>query len=91
MKYRTGSARSTISRFSQAFLLRKAGTFAAMMGLILCSIGDRPAFAANRRKLWAVVHAICVPAYQGLGVPFPCLEVNIALVSIMALPCSKSL
>jgi CDP-diacylglycerol pyrophosphatase len=34
--------------------------------------------AANRNELWAVVHDICLPAYQGIGVTFPCVEVNIA-------------
>jgi CDP-diacylglycerol pyrophosphatase len=28
--------------------------------------------------LWAVVHDICVPAYQSIGVGFPCAEVSIA-------------
>ena len=34
--------------------------------------------AANRNGLWAVVHDLCLPAYQGIGVAFPCIEVNIA-------------
>ena len=28
--------------------------------------------------MWVVVHDICLPAYQGIGVAFPCAEVNIA-------------
>jgi CDP-diacylglycerol pyrophosphatase len=28
--------------------------------------------------LWAVIHDICVPAYQSIGVGFPCAEVSIA-------------
>lgn len=34
--------------------------------------------AADRDGLWAVVHDICLPAYQSIGVTFPCSEVNIA-------------
>src|SRR5262245_20285284 len=34
--------------------------------------------AASRGGLWFVVHDICLPAYQSIGVAFPCLEVNIA-------------
>jgi CDP-diacylglycerol pyrophosphatase len=34
--------------------------------------------ASDRNGLWAVVHDICLPAYQGIGVAFPCVEVNIA-------------
>ena len=50
------------------------------MGLILATIAGVPhsAFAANRSGLWVVVHDICLPAYQGIGVAFPCVEVNIA-------------
>ena len=49
------------------------------MGLILATIAGVPhsAFAANRSGLWVVVHDICLPAYQGIGVAFPCVEVNI--------------
>ena len=55
-------------------------SFAATMGLILATIAGVPhsAFAANRSGLWVVVHDICLPAYQGIGVSFPCVEVNIA-------------
>lgn len=34
--------------------------------------------ASDRDGLWAVVHDICLPAYQNIGVAFPCSEVNIA-------------
>lgn len=34
--------------------------------------------AANRDALWFVVHDICLPAYNSIGVAFPCLEVNLA-------------
>ncbi len=50
------------------------------MGLILATIANLPhsASAANRDELWVVVHDICVPAYQSIGVAFPCAEVSIA-------------
>ena len=50
------------------------------MGLILATIANLPqsAAAANRGGLWIVVHDICVPAYQSIGVGFPCAEVSIA-------------
>src|ERR1700719_901880 len=50
------------------------------MGLILATIANLPhsASAANRGGLWVIVHDICVPAYQSLGVGFPCSEVSIA-------------
>lgn len=38
----------------------------------------QPASAATGGGLWFVVHDICLPAYQSIGVAFPCLEVNIA-------------
>ena len=60
--------------------MRKVTSFAATMGLILATVTTPPhsASAANRGGLWVVVHDICVPAYQSLGVGFPCAEVNIA-------------
>jgi CDP-diacylglycerol pyrophosphatase len=60
--------------------LRKVTSFAATKGLILATVAFLPhsALAANRSGLWVVVHDICLPAYQGIGVPFPCTEVNIA-------------
>jgi CDP-diacylglycerol pyrophosphatase len=69
-----------MSSVSEGFVLRKVPTFAATMGLILATIANLPhsASAANRGGLWAVVHDICVPAYQSIGVGFPCVEVNIA-------------
>jgi CDP-diacylglycerol pyrophosphatase len=69
-----------MSSISEGFILRKATRFAATMGLILAAVADLPhsASAANRGGLWAVVHDICVPAYQSIGVGFPCAEVSIA-------------
>jgi CDP-diacylglycerol pyrophosphatase len=69
-----------ISRILEGFGLRKVTSFAATMGLILATIGNLPqsAAAANRGGLWIVVHDICLPAYQSIGVGFPCAEVNIA-------------
>jgi CDP-diacylglycerol pyrophosphatase len=50
------------------------------MGLIVATVVGLPnsVSAANRSGLWAVVHDICLPAYQGIDVAFPCAEVNIA-------------
>jgi CDP-diacylglycerol pyrophosphatase len=69
-----------MSSISEGFVLRKVTSFAATMGLILATIANLPnsASAANRGGLWAVVHDICVPAYQSIGVGFPCSEVSIA-------------
>jgi CDP-diacylglycerol pyrophosphatase len=69
-----------MSSVSEGFVLRKATSFAAAVGLILATIANLPhsASAANRGGLWVVVHDICVPAYQSIGVGFPCAEVNIA-------------
>ena len=54
---------------SEGFVLRKVTGFAAM-GPILATIANLPhsASAANRDELWVVVHDICVPAYQSIGV-----------------------
>ena len=55
--------------------------FAATVGLILATVTTPTHFAsvaADRGALWVVVHDICVPAYQIIGVGFPCVEVNIA-------------
>jgi hypothetical protein len=61
---------------SEGFVLSKVISFAGTMGLILATIANLPhsASAANRGGLWAVVHDICVPAYQSIGVGFPCAE-----------------
>jgi CDP-diacylglycerol pyrophosphatase len=69
-----------MSSVSEGFVLRKVTSFAATMGLILATIANLPnsASAANRGGLWAVVRDICVPAYQSIGVGFPCSEVSIA-------------
>jgi CDP-diacylglycerol pyrophosphatase len=69
-----------MSSISEGFVLRKVTSFAATMGLILATLANLPhsASAANRGGLWAVVHDICVPAYQSIGVGFPCSEVSIA-------------
>jgi heat shock protein HtpX len=63
-------------------ILRKVTSFAATMGLILATIANLPrsASAANRGGLWVVVHDICVPGYQSIGVGFPCSEVVITTV-----------
>jgi CDP-diacylglycerol pyrophosphatase len=68
-----------MSSVSEGFVLRKVTSFAATMGLILATIANLPhsASAANRGG-WAVVHDIYVPAYQSIGVGFPCSEVSIA-------------
>src|SRR6202049_50484 len=65
---------------SEGFLLRKVPTFAATMGLILAAVANLPrsSSAATRGGLWVVVHDICVPAYQSIGVGFPCAKVSIA-------------
>jgi CDP-diacylglycerol pyrophosphatase len=69
-----------MSSISEGFVLRKVTSFAAPIGLILATIAKLPhsASAANRSGLWVVVHDICVPAYQSIGVGFPCAEVSIA-------------
>ncbi|MCI0736078.1 MAG: CDP-diacylglycerol diphosphatase [Beijerinckiaceae bacterium] len=50
------------------------------MALILATIAGVPqsALAAGRNALWTVVHDICLPAFQGIGVAFPCSGINIA-------------
>lgn len=60
--------------------MHQVTSFAATMGLILATVAGLPhsVSAANRSGLWVVVHDICLPAYQGIGVAFPCAEVNIA-------------
>src|SRR5208282_6128619 len=69
-----------MSSDSEGFLLHKVTSFAATMGLILATVAGLPrsVSAANRSELWVVVHDICLPAYQGIGVAFPCAEINIA-------------
>src|SRR3984893_18262663 len=69
-----------MSSVSEGFVLRKVTSFAATMGLILATLANLPqsASAANRGGLWVVVHDICVPAYESIGVGFPCAEVSIA-------------
>ena len=69
-----------ISTVSEGFLLHNVTSFAASTGLILAIIAGLPhsVSAANRSGLWVVVHDICLPAYRGIGVAFPCAEVNIA-------------
>ena len=56
--------------------LHKLATFFTAIGFIAAIAASQP--AANRGGLWFVVHGICLPAYQSVGVAFPCLEVNIA-------------
>src|ERR1700704_1460359 len=69
-----------MSSISEGFVLSKVTSFAAARGLILATIANLPhsASAAYRGGLWAVIHDICVPAYQSIGVGFPCSEVSIA-------------
>ncbi|MDQ6703727.1 MAG: CDP-diacylglycerol diphosphatase [Pseudomonadota bacterium] len=69
-----------MTKRSGRFLLHKVTRFAATMGLILATIAGLPHSvpAANRSGLWIVVHDICLPAYQDIGVAFPCAEVSIA-------------
>src|ERR1700730_1384374 len=65
-----------MSSISEGFVLRKVTSFAATMGPILATLANLPhsASAANRGGLWVVVHDICVPAYQSIGVAFPCSD-----------------
>ncbi len=58
-----------MSSISEGFVLRIVTSVAATMGLILATIANLPnsASAANRGGLWAVVHDICVPAYQSVS------------------------
>jgi CDP-diacylglycerol pyrophosphatase len=60
--------------------LHRVSSFVATMGLIVATFAGQPlsAFAGNRSALWAVVHDICLQAYQSISVAFPCAEVNIA-------------
>ena len=58
-----------MSSVSEGFVLRKVTSFAGTMGLILATIANLPHSA---------VHDICVPAYQSIGVGFPCDRVSIA-------------
>ncbi|QBR72453.1 CDP-diacylglycerol pyrophosphatase [Beijerinckiaceae bacterium] len=62
------------------FFLHRVTRFAAILGPILAALAASPpcVAAANRNGLWVVVHDICLPAYRGFGVAFPCTEVNIA-------------
>ncbi len=60
--------------------LYKLAAFAAPISLIaaIAAAWPQSSPAANRDGLWLVVHDICLPAYESIGVAFPCLEVNIA-------------
>ncbi|MGH6838043.1 MAG: CDP-diacylglycerol diphosphatase [Methylocella sp.] len=60
--------------------MHKVTTFAATIGLIVATVAGLPnsVSAADRSELWAVVHDLCLPAYESIGVAFPCAEVNIA-------------
>jgi CDP-diacylglycerol pyrophosphatase len=53
--------------------LDKVIRFAATIGLIAATIAGLPhsVSAADRNWLWIVVHDICLPAYQDIGVAFP--------------------
>ena len=61
-----------MSSISEGFVLRQVTSFAATMWLILAIIANLPnsASAANRGGLWVILHDICVPAYQSIGVGF---------------------
>jgi CDP-diacylglycerol pyrophosphatase len=76
---RHGPSMNHAQRFGR-FLLRKLTSFVAATGLILVAVAGMPHFvsAANRNELWIVVHDICLPAYENIGVAFPCAEINIA-------------
>jgi CDP-diacylglycerol pyrophosphatase len=60
--------------------LHKVTTFAATIGLFVATVASLPnsVSAADRTELWAVVHEVCLPAYESIGVAFPCAEVYIA-------------
>ncbi|HUI20519.1 MAG TPA: CDP-diacylglycerol diphosphatase [Methylocella sp.] len=60
--------------------MRKVIGFAAIVGLVVTTVTALPfsVLAASRDGLWVVVHDICLPAYQEIGVAFPCAEVDIA-------------
>ena len=69
-----------MSSVSEGSPLHIVSSFVATKGLIVATFAGQPlsAFAGNRSALWAVVHDICLQAYQSIGVAFPCAEVNIA-------------
>jgi hypothetical protein len=73
--------------------LHKITCFAATMGLIVATIANLPhsASAANRGGLWVIVHDICVPAYQSIGVGFLVPRSTSPMVLSEALPCSGRL
>ncbi len=75
-----GSVLTGNKQFFGTILVHKLISFAASTGLIFAMVADLPRSlpAANRSGLWVVVHDICLPAYQRIGVAFPCAEVNIA-------------
>jgi CDP-diacylglycerol pyrophosphatase len=58
----------------------KLASFAAAIDMIAAIAAGQPqsASATSGGGLWFVVHDICLPGYQSIGVAFPCLEVNIA-------------
>jgi CDP-diacylglycerol pyrophosphatase len=60
--------------------LPKVTRFMASVGMIVAAVAGLPqsVSAADRSGLWIVVHDICLPAYQDIGVAFPCAEVSIA-------------
>ena len=64
----------------EGFHLHKVMSFVTTMGLILAAVAGTPlsVSGANRNALWVIVHDICLPAYEGIGVAFPCIEINIA-------------
>ncbi len=59
--------------------MRKLTKSAAVITLAAAIAASQPPSvpAASRNGLWAVVHDLCVPLYRGIGVPFPCREVNL--------------
>lgn len=50
------------------------------MGLLIAMAAGRAHSGSDGRRnsLWDVVHDICLPAYEAIGVAFPCLEINLA-------------
>ncbi|MBO0734600.1 MAG: CDP-diacylglycerol diphosphatase [Methylocapsa sp.] len=61
-------------------VLHKLPIYAATLGLggaiVLAQASSLS--ATSRGGLWAVVQGLCLPAYQSVGVAFPCAEVDIA-------------
>ena len=61
-------------------VLHKIPIYAATLGLGgAIVLAQAPSHSApSRGGLWAVVQDLCLPAYEAIGVAFPCAEVDIA-------------